>query len=265
MITEAMCIVKAIEIDLFTDWLKYHARILNRIHIWDNESYFNLIPIVEEVKKETGCSIVVERVSGRPRQYALYNNYANIHSTADWVMALDDDEYIIMNDNLKSVEDIIKYYKQKFPDMEMLCLKWHHKFPEVFHSERNGAKVIDYCKNENITLASLFPCGDRGVKTIVHRSGSIHYEETIENPNGGHIPKHSKANFGFLCNGEQVRQNLIKSKLDAITDEVAYLAHYRYTGYSEYTRKMRDRQFSISNIVPLKRKIRFNDILELLK
>lgn len=270
MITEAISIVKAIRIDLFVPWLEYHSKIFNRIHIWNNDSHFYITPYAMEIGNRNDCCIEVEDIYGTPRQYSIYDSWINHHSKADWVMPLDDDEYVIMDSRFKNIEDVINYYKNKFSDMEMFCLKWHHKFPNVFHAERNGESVLSYCQKENYTLASLFPCGDRGVKTIVHRANAskIHYEETVENPNGGHLPKFfsldNKLKYGRLCNGEVMTGNLVKTK-GKIEDELAYLAHYRFTGYSEYFCKIKEREFSISNSKPLKRNIRFNNILELLK
>ena len=108
-----------------------------------------------------------------------------------------------------------------------------------FHTERTE-KVLDYCVVENPKLAETFMhLGDRTVKTIVKNYGLIHYEETKENPSGGHVPKNSTFLGSLLYNGENV-QGCGTNKIPTdTTDEKIRLIHCRYKGYTEYLNKMK--------------------------
>lgn len=121
----------------------------------------------------------------------------------------------------------------------MFAIRWKHLFPKKFHSEctRN---VLDYCTEENPRLATAFQrMGDRGIKTFVHRCGLIHYEETEENPNGGHVPVHSISNMARLYDGQMIK-GCSCQHIPTEPDEPARLIHCRYKGYTWYKRKMAD-------------------------
>ena len=141
--TEAMLLTKYLTPEDLREWLDWHLYKVkfDRVHIFDNSGK------LKEVCDSYGYRVSYERVYGHPRQYKLYDSYVNVHSSARWVMPIDDDEFLWL-DGFDSVRDAIGYYKNKLPHMMMLGVRWKHLFPEKFHSERTG-KVLDYCTVEN--------------------------------------------------------------------------------------------------------------------
>ncbi len=242
------------------EWLNWHINRchFNHIHIMDNDSGFDL----ESLCRNYGSKVSYEKIVGRPRQYVLYDDYINNKSHADWIIPIDDDEYLWIANDLLSVNDAIKYYCKKIPDMNMLAVRWKHMFPKRFHTERTGS-VLNYCIQEHVTLASTFQLvGDRGVKTFVCRSGKVHYQETTENPNAGHVPVHECAEFAYGFDGCHVTGVGYDHIPTDTQDEKIRLLHCRFKGYTEYTNKyiLQD-NYRISDVIPRKKNFLFNCIL----
>ena len=74
---------------------------------------------------------------------------------------------------------------------------------------------------------------------IVKNYGEIHYEETKENPAGGHVPKNSTYLGAVLFNGKAVLGCGVNEIPNDTTEEKIRLIHCRYKGYSEYTDKIK--------------------------
>ena len=191
---------------------------------------------VQQVIAKYGERVSYQKVYGHPRQYRLYDAYINNISSAEWVMPIDDDEYLDISD-FGSVYEAIRYYENKLPHLMVLGIRWKHLFPRHFHSERSG-KVLDYCTEENPELAKTFMyLGDTTVKCIVKRYGNVHYEETWENPAGGHVPKHTCFLGAAMCDGRAVMGCGIPDCPDHLEDEKIRLIHCRYKGYSDWMKK----------------------------
>lgn len=232
--TEAMLLTKYLTADDLDEWLDYHLNKVrfDRVHIFDNESAYDVKSVIEKY----GDRITYELVKGHPRQYALYDRYINQESAAEWVMPIDDDEFLDIGD-FDSVYDAIEYYRNKLPHLMILGVRWKHVFPKKFHSERTG-KVLDYCTESNPELAKSFMwLGDTAIKCIIRRYGKVHYEETWENPAGGHVPKHTCFLGAAMCDGRGVTGCGIPDCPDVLEDERIRLLHCRYKGYSDWTKK----------------------------
>lgn len=235
---EAICLTKYTnEVDM-REWLEWHLNRchFNHIHILDNESNYDLKSLCEEYKDK----VSYELVKGIPRQYLLYNDYINNKSNADWVITIDDDEYLEFSNEFHTVNEVLNYYENKFPNLQMLAVRWKHLFPKKFHSERKGP-VLEYCTNINLTLASSFHImGDAGIKTFIKRTGKIRYVERTEESGRSHLPIHEKTNGAIAFNGSLItRSSFDKIPLDT-TDEKIRLIHCRYKGYSDYKTKYID-------------------------
>ena len=266
--TEAMCLTKYLDSNSLKEWIEHHLNIgFEHIHIFDNESEYNC----QEICKEYGDKVSYDYVSGYARHYKLYDDYVNSdRCKSEWIMPIDDDEYFELNtDMCSNIEECINWYKNKFPKDYMFAIRWKHLFPKKFHTECTG-KILDYCTEENIDLATKFQTmGDRGVKTIVHRIGNIHYEEAEENPSGGHVPVHSLCNGARLFNGELIR-NCSCRNIQIEQDEPARLIHCRYKGYTWYKNKYMNPEsknycYGNCSSKPYIKKYKFNDILETLQ
>jgi hypothetical protein len=174
-------------------------------------------------------------------------------------MPLDDDEYLDIVD-FESIYDGVMYYRNKFPHMDMFAIRWKHLFPKSFKTERTG-KVLDYCTEENTELAKKFMwLGDGTVKTVVRRYGKIHYEETWENPCGGHVPKNSVFLGSLLPDGRNIQGVGIPNCPYKLYDERMRILHCRYKGPTDYADKMAT-ECTVSDSVQRKKKWKFDEIL----
>lgn len=260
--TEAILLTKYMDATDLVEWLEHHLNTVGfeHVHVMDNVLGNDLKGVCDsynEAYEEDKVSY--QKVYGHPRQYRLYDAYINGMSSAEWVMPIDDDEYLDIGD-FGTVYDAICYYRNKFPHMMMLGVRWKHLFPKKFHTERTG-NVLEYCTEENPELATKFmPLGDRGIKTIVNRYGEVHYEETWENPAGGHVPKHSCFLGAVMCDGSAVLGCGIQEG-QVLEDERIRLFHCRYRGYSEWTKKSGECR-TVCDSYPREKNFEFSRMLE---
>ena len=259
--TEAMLLTKYLNPADLREWLDHHLDVckFDRIHVFDNESSYDARSICDEYSPR----VTYELIEGQAYQYRLYDSYIESRSNSEWIIALDDDEYLDIGD-FPSFYDGIMYYRNKFPHMDMLAIRWKHLFPKKFKEERTG-KVLEYCTEENPELAKKFMwIGDGTVKTAVRRYGKIHYEETWENPCGGHVPKNSVFMGALLSNGRNIQGVGIPKCPASLDDERMRILHCRYKGPSDYAEKM-STAMTVSDSVQRKKKWPFDDILPTLE
>lgn len=232
--TEAILLTKYLNHDDLIEWLDHHLTVVkfDHIHVFDNESDYD----VKSVCDLYGSRVSYQKIYGHPRQYKLYDAYINTMSAAEWVMPIDDDEYLDIGD-FGSIYEAIEYYRNKLPHLMILGVRWKHMFPKKFHTERTS-KVLDYCTEPNPELAKSFILlGDTTIKCLVRRYGNVHYEETWENPAGGHVPKHTCFFGAAMCDGRGVTGCGIPDCPDVLDDERIRLLHCRYKGYSDWMNK----------------------------
>jgi hypothetical protein len=124
--------------------------------------------------------------------------------------------------------------------------------------------VLDYCTKENPELAKKFMwLGDGTVKTIVRRYGKIHYEETWENPAGGHVPRNSVFLGAVMCDGRNVQGCGIPDCPERLDDERIRLLHCRYKGPADWKRKYGGKDaVTVSDAVPRKKMPNIYDLLD---
>jgi len=238
--TEAMLLTKYMEPPDLEYWLDWHLNKIGfeHIHVFGNELSYDAKAICDQFDGR----VSFENVIGIPRQYKLYDRYIAMQSEAEWVMPIDDDEFLVFDETtFNTVADAIRYYDGKHVNMEMLAVRWLHLFPESFHTERNGMPLMEYNCCQSPEIASMFErAGDNCVKCIVHRYGWVHYEETVENPAGGHVPKHSNATAATGFDGTRITGYCYTKTPADTADEKIRLVHCRYWGYSEYCKKYRE-------------------------
>lgn len=227
--TEAMLLTSHMDEADMREWLDWHLSRcgFDRIHVFDNESKFDIRGVCDDY----GERVTYELVEGHPRQYRLYDRYINFQSQAEWVMPIDDDEFLDLGE-FADVSAMLAYYRQKLPHLGMLAIRWKHLFPKDFNQERTDS-VLDYCTVENPELAKKFmKLGDSTIKCIVRRCGQIHYQETWENPAGGHVPRHSCYAAAQTCDGRKVLGCGVGNL--TIDDERVRLLHCRYKGRAHW-------------------------------
>lgn len=253
--TEAVLLTKYLTRKDLYEWLDWHLdkAKFEHVHIFDNESRFD----VARACARYGECVSVVKVYGDVRQYKLYDSYVNWQSAAEWVMPIDDDEFLDVG-KFASVYDGIEYYRQKFGRMSVLAIRWKHLFPKSFKSTRKGS-VLDYCTEESPELATLFNIvGDRGIKCIVRRYGSIHWQETWEAKGGGHVPLHTCFNGAMLPDGRCTKASLTPEE-GPLEDERMRLLHCRYRGPKDWERKHMCN--TVSDAVAHQKNVPFDNIL----
>lgn len=262
--TEAILLTKYLDALDMVEWIDHHLNVVkfDHIHVFDNTSNSDIKGVCDSYNEVYGDKISYQKVYGHPRQYRLYDAYINNISDAEWVMPIDDDEYLDIG-NFDSVYDAIKYYDNKLPHMMILGVRWKHLFPKKFHSERKE-DVLAYCTEENPELAKSFMhLGDTTIKCIVKRYGNIHYEETWENPAGGHVPRHTSFYGAVMCDGRAVLGCGIPDCPDNLEDEKIRLIHCRYKGYSDWMSKYHGETpfTTVSDSTGRERKFKFDELL----
>ena len=243
--TEAMLLTKHLDEPDMVDWLDWHLKRcgFDRVHVFDNESDFD----VRKVCDLYGDRVTYEKVEGHPRQYRLYDRYINFQSQAEWVMPIDDDEFLDLG-GFESVGEMLDYYRKKLPHLGMLAIRWKHLFPKNFDQKRTTS-VLEYCTEENPELARKFmKLGDSTIKCIVRRYGRVHYQETWENPAGGHVPVHSCHAYALTCDGHPVKGCGISNV--QIEDERVRLLHCRYQGPEHWKRAHGADNMTVSDWAP---------------
>jgi len=222
----------------FHEWCRHHFSVgIDHIHIFDDDTSFDL----EKSSAEYGDMISYERVS-RPKQYQLYNRYIP-ECSSDYVMPIDDDEYLWVSPELGNIKTAIKYYSEKLNHMNVLGIRWLYRFPKVFHSERNCG-VLEYCTEENDYLASRFVGpGNAVIKCLLRKNAFVRYMDADESRERNHIPVTAGMDGAIMCDGSWTIKQYVPGKIE---DEQIRLIHCPYKGYSEYMEKQ-SCHFSVSH------------------
>ena len=188
MNVEAILVTKSRFTQDVIEWLEWHLDKcgFDRVHLVDNDSECD----IESAIQGFGNKVIYSKVHGFCRQLQIYDEIINNVSNADWIMPIDDDEFLDLGP-YSDVKEFISHFQDKYPFESMIAIRWKHLFPKVFHSEMNGMKVLDYCTEENDALADLFGIGDKGIKCMVRRNGKVHYYELYESSKKNHVPSHS--------------------------------------------------------------------------
>lgn len=251
--TEAVLLTRFASEDDLREWLNWHLYRagFDRVMVFDN-SPDGLKAVCDEYDE-----VSYMRVEGNVRQYRLYDSYVNWQSGAEWVMPIDDDEFLDVG-GFASIGDALEHYGKGDPHLMAMAVRWKHLFPVSFREERE-TDVLHYCKVENPQLATTFNrVGDMGVKCIVRRYGSIHWEETWENFAGGHVPKMTCSRGAVMCDGTPVGGCQVPAGY-APAEEPLRLIHCRYTGPSDWARKRHG--VRVSDAMPHGKNYDFDGIL----
>ena len=237
----------------FNEWMDWHLNKCQFSHIYliDNNSRFDL----HEETLKYGTKVSYEYLDGIPVQADIYNRYVNSISNADYVMPIDDDEYVELS-GFNTISDAISYYHGKF-NPSVLAVRWKDLFPPCLSDERTG-KVIDYCTTTNEQWADLFGSKDT-FKCIVRRDCNPRYMNRSEPlaKFGTHIPCVNGHVLATLQDGTETRFQFVHKP---IADERIRLLHCRYKGPREYREKCKT-WVTISDTTHRKRRYRFNQLV----
>lgn len=206
----------------FDEWIQHHLSIgFSHIHIFDNGTGFDL----ESACRKYGNNVSYEKVEGHVCQYSLYEKYIK-GCNAEYVMPIDDDEYLWIAPEFKTIGDLLEHYGN--PDC--FGIRWKYMFPKQFDRVRN-VPVMQYCTEQNVRAAKFFCMrGDRMVKCIVKSDQFVKYIPADDGNMRDVIPVTLSDEGALLCNGIRVKQQIVSIK----GYEPVRLLHCPYKGYDEF-------------------------------
>lgn len=216
----------------FHEWCRHHFSLgFTHIHVFDNTPGFSL----ESECTAYGDMVSYEKVS-EPLQYPLYARYIS-SSTDEWVMPIDDDEFLQVSPRFSSIQEALEYYTEKLGRFDVFGIRWKYMFPRVFHSERTGS-VLEYCTEESDYLATRFSGhGNHVIKCMVRPSSFVRYMDADESMSRNHIPVSTGTPGATLCDGTVTTSQVVGRRID---DEGIRLLHCPFKGLSEYLAKEED-------------------------
>lgn len=206
----------------FDEWVKHHLSLgFSHIHVFDNGTIFDL----KAACKKYGNTISYEKVESRVCQYTLYEKYIK-GCNAEYVMPIDDDEYLWLASEFKTVGDLLKHYGN--PDC--FGIRWKYMFPKHFSRVRN-MPVLKYCTEQNKEAAKFFCMrGDRMIKCIVKPDRFVKYIAADNGNMRDVIPVTLSDQGALLCDGRRVKRQIVT--IDGY--EPVRLLHCPYKGYDEF-------------------------------
>lgn len=226
----------------FDEWVKHHLSLgFSHVHIFDNGTVFDL----EAACKKYGDSMSYEKVEGCICQYALYEKYIK-ERDAEYVMPIDDDEYLWLAPEFKTIGDLLNYYGN--PDC--FGIRWKYMFPKHFGRVRN-VPVLRYCTENNKEAAKFFCMGgDKMVKCIIKPDQFVKYVTADDGNMRDTIPVTLSDEGALLCDGRRVKRQIVA--IDGY--EPARLLHCPYKGYGEFLNTRGGKRPSVCRQRPFMRK-----------
>jgi hypothetical protein len=239
----------------FHEWMEWHLERchFNHVFVIDNNSRFDL----HNETLKYGENASYEFIDGIPVQSEVYNKYINLISHADYIMPIDDDEYVELT-GFASITDAVEYYREKY-NPNVLAVRWKTLFPHDLSAVRVG-NVLDYCSETNLRWANLFGLSlDNTCKCIVRRDCLPKYvnREDPHGKSGTHIPCVNGQISAITQDGRTIFNQLLNGH---VADEHIRLLHCRYKGPTEYKEKCKT-WMTISGYNNKPRHYRFNKLI----
>lgn len=277
--SEAILITDTDNIFNIIDWLYWHINIIGFDHVI-------LIDNSDKVNIKIVCDIFSEKVKyykfdGFISQMDIYTKFVN-ESEAEWVLPIDDDEFLFLSDKYKNINDFIKINITKFA-IYKFAINWICMFSNDLLIDR------DY-KNSYIEDFTYSYNGENGfieylglIKTLVNTNiyhlyisenadeininlKDLNFKKTIKKYNNNNL-------FNFILQSKWDRIGSVHNPISKYNDiyECAfdtelsqfylgmfnasysnyngdiYLAHYKYRSVSEWLFKIYERKKFPSN------------------
>lgn len=203
----------------FDEWVYHHLSLgFSHIHVFDNGTAFDL----EATCKKYGDAVSYAKVEGRVCQYLLYEKYIK-ECDAEYVMPIDDDEYLLLGP-FKSINELMEHFGK--PDC--FGFRWKYMFPKQFNMIRN-VPVLKYCSEQNKDATKFF-FGDNAIKCIVKCSEFVCYIDADKSMSRNHIPVTKQDAGALLWDGRRTTSQSVRD----LKNEPVRLLHCPYKGYDEF-------------------------------
>jgi len=203
------------------EWATHHLLIgFNRIIIFDHNSKEPLSTVFQNFDKR----VAIIRYDTPPSQnnvkMTLMNNALQIakQMKVDWFIYLDADEFIILNNNLVGIKDLLNRYN--FADS--LALNW------LVFGTNNLVSDPDDLILESYTKSDLQL--DKHVKSFVRPSQAIN----SDNPHFYHIKNKARM---YSLNSVLLNDYFFNTKTTEYTKVPAFIAHYMYQSEDTYVNR----------------------------
>jgi len=234
--SEIVLLTKSYNLQDFKDWMRWHIDLIkcDHIHVFDNESSVN----IKEICDSYGSKVSYEAVDGWPDQYGLYNKYVN-SSKAEWVLPIDDDEFLWMR-NFNTINDMLRFYQNKWKDMNKFSIGWRNLFPNKFVENRN-TNLFENATAWSNEASSIWQQGNRPVKTAVRTTQKYEWASRnnlhkVHNP----FTIGNETEKSYTCTGERMLQSWQRMPTPSSSDVV--LLHYQFKSNSEWFFKCKERK-----------------------
>lgn len=225
--------------DDFNEWLIHHLSLgFSHVHVFDNGVPFDLRKACSCYSKEL---VSYEKVEGPICQYDLYDKYIKAHKP-DYVMPIDDDEYLWLAPEFKTIGDLLEHYGN--PDC--FGIRWKFLFPKNFSDPRVG-RVLDYCTVQNdFVTAHFFWNGEQYIKCVVKCKEYVRWIDAKEGFSRNHIPVTRSDAGALLSNGTRTN----RQRVENLHNEPVRLIHCPYKGYDEFIKTRGQARLSVCRRQP---------------
>jgi len=202
------------------EWAAHHLLIgFDKIIIFDHKSDIPLKTVFHGFDKRVITMSVSKMENGikMPLMNVALKMAKNLH--ADWFIYLDADEFIILNNSLKSVKHLLNIHN----DADSLAINWLMFGSNYLKTEPTGLILESYTRSSS-ELADLVKCFVRPQKTL-NATNPHHYNMMdLERCNG---TNHKKIKPNCPINKHKTPYALSN----------AYIAHYVYQSEETFTRR----------------------------
>lgn len=231
--SEVMLLTRSDYPDELECWLEWYLNILGFDHIvlFDNESQINIQSVLSKFPKE---KIEYLYIKGWPNQYVLYTEYLK-QSKANWVIALDDDEYLYIGERFNhNIKCLIEYLSQY--EKNKIYLLWVNMFSPQYLKKRNGVYIKShtaYSYNACRRLYSSWPQDNGWGKCLINNQFNYEYSHQS---NSGHIPECLNGdNTTILYDGTEIKGGHVDS-VNSIQED-CFIAHYQFKSDYDWEQK----------------------------
>lgn len=232
--SEIVLLTKTYNPQDFADWLHWHIDVVKIDHIvvFDNESPVNIKTICNKYSDK----VQYERVIGWPNQYSLYNTYINDHSSAEWVLPIDDDEFLWISDKFSDINKALSFYKNQWPDMLKFSIGWRNLFPVKYQDVRSKP-IIENATAWSDIASSFWQSGNKPVKTAVLTTDAKYLWISTPGFHNAHNPLviDDFTIKSYTSAGERITESTQLENTKNAADLILY--HYQYKSNNEWLRK----------------------------
>ena len=207
---------------VFVEWLYYQFLIgFDHIYLYDNKSSFSMTELSHRYKDK----VTIYHTDEDGIQYGTYNHFLAHHrNETEYVLFLDDDEFINFNDEFSCIDDIMKH--MEYPDY--LILNW------IFMGcEKRVRNCSEYLIESNKKSYKEYAQENDQIKVLVKT------DKIKNNISNAHVVNASDINYiKDGCNDKIIlKDKIIYSYNKLRTNPMIWINHYYKMSRNEFLLK----------------------------